>query len=227
MITKRSNGIWKYLVLTIAGVGISVGGGFAWMKWGSSLKSIVFKNETITDIESTASAVIKSPVISGAELIKQPSLLAAKDYVDTKERYRIWPPKDWTVDTSGKLGAPVFFFGPEAVIPGKFVYKANINVMSAPANNNLVEKFAEYYLDSLNSKLKDFKVYEQRVIIVSGRRMMIVRSNFYNEGVKFVATMLIAVENDRGFVVTGTALESGYQAVKQLLDASIYSFNFL
>jgi hypothetical protein len=237
---KKQGGVGQYIGMTILGLLIALGGGIGMMKLMHKdlpfalpdISKIIEKyrtGSTLIDQVPETPVATASPTLSEdiMPLVQQTSLLADTSYVDEKGGYKITPPKNWEVDSSGKLGAPVFFFGPDASASGKFVYKANISVLIGPAKNNTVEGYVNYYLESISKKFDSFSVIEKRKITVSGRGVVILRDTFVSQGESFTGMHLILVSNDFVYIVTGTALSSDYNNIKQELEQSVYSFNVL
>ena len=226
------NDLFLYLGLTLLGIIISLWGAFGIMKLMSGRED---KNNNPTQqntttepsITSKVSVVVSPSVAPALVAVGQANFLALTDYIDSKDKYKIRPPKDWTIDTTGKLGAPVFFFGPNSVGDGNFVYKPNISILTGPANNNTVEGYADFYLKNVSSKLDKFVEIEKRTFNVSGRNVVIIRDTFDSKGQSFSGTTLLLVDKDKVYVVSGMALTSKYKDVKEAMDLSIYSFDLL
>lgn len=220
--TKTS--LIKYLGFTVIGLVIALAGGYGIL----TLKTKYLDVNVESDVPlATQSASVSPTPPPMAISLEQESLLADKDFVDKKEGFKIRPPKDWDVDSSGKLGAPIYFFGPPAKADDNFVFRANINVMTGPANNNTVDGYANFYLGTLSNKLEKFGIREKRKLTISGRSAIIIRDFFEKDSNEYTGTTLIIIENDKVYVVSGVALKSGYEEVKQQMDLSIYSFNVL
>lgn len=227
---SKKGGVLQAIGLTILGLVLALGGAIALLKITNRPINLPFNIPWLsspTNVATESANIELTPTLPPNVVPLETPDIMGPEYKNVKEGYRISPPKDWTVDTSGKLGAPVFFFAPEASTEGNLTYKANINVMTGPANNFAVDGYTQLYLANLKTDLENFTVTEQRTITVSGRPMEVIRGSFTRGGIKFRDMLLIAVVNDKVYVTTGLALDSNYSQVQGQMDLSIYSFNIL
>lgn len=197
-----------------------------------NLKEFVGVNtveENVNTVQELSSAPTASPtkVDSEIRLYKQESLLSEAEYLDKKVNFRIFPPKGWEVDTSGKLGASLYFLGEGVLVTGDLLYRPNISVQVGPANNNGLENYVDFYIKTIKAKLNKFELLEKRKITISGSQTYIIRNSFEKDKVKFFTMTLLLVAQDKAYVVTGISPEQGYEKIKQSMDSSVYSFNLL
>jgi len=157
----------------------------------------------------------------------QENVLSNETYVNEEGRFSIRPPKDWEVDTSGKMGAPVFFFNPEFSVEGGFQYKSSISVQTGVANGHLLDGYKQFYLLDLKQKLNDLKILEERKLIFSGREAILTKISFTSTELKLKGEILLMVDQDKVYATTALDLESHWDKNETTIETSLYTFNLL
>ena len=225
-VAVKKGGLVKGLLLTILGVVISLGLAFGGLKLyeylrdRSKTEELVPVTPTITKAAAPAGSV---PYRTGSSI----DLLSSVTYVNKEDGFSIRPPKDWEVDTSGKLGAPIFFFSPKSSVQGKVLYKPSINVQTGLAKGHVLDGYKQFYVDDLKQKLEDLQILEERKLILSGRDALLMKISFTTNGLKLKGEVLLMVSIDTAFVATGLDLESHWSEVETMVETSLYTFNLL
>ncbi len=192
-------------------------------------------NTEISPTLTESQEVSPSPTIKGLfEAQKKQAIplqtedkLSEDVYRDLVEGYRIRPPKGWLVDTSGKLGAPVFFFGPDALVGEGEVYKANMNIMVGRANGHGLGNYVDFYIKSLEKNLTNLTVSDERKVVITGRDVYFGKIKFNQGRLILAGEVMVMVENDKAYIVTGLADSKAWDGVASVVETSMYTFNLL
>ena len=223
---KKGIGMLGALVLTIIGVGLAIGLGFGGLKLYEYLRKTPVEKEMATDIKEET-PVASAESVPYREVIPN-GVLSETVYVNEKERFSIRPPKGWEVDTSGKLGAPVFFFGPQYEVDGKFQYRPSINIQTGLAQGHVLDGYKQFYIEDLKNRLKDFMLLEERKLILVGREALLIKMSFTQDEMKLKGEVLLMLNSlDTAFVTTGIDIEEHWSSVENVIETSLYTFNFL
>lgn len=239
---KTKKGSW---VMTVLGLVFMVGMLLGGMKLALYLRD---KTQAVdgTGDGTQSSAEISPTVTISQEATPSPTIkglfeaqkkqavpLVAEDklseevYKDVVEGYRIRPPKGWLIDTSGKLGAPVFFFGPDALVGDGQIYKANMNVMTGRANGHGLGNYVDFYIKTLEKNLVNLTVSDERKVVITGRDVYFGKIKFNQGKLLLSGEIMVLVDNDKAYVVTGLADSKAWSEVSSVIETSMYTFNLL
>lgn len=175
------------------------------------------KNQIPKEATPTQQAFEPQPTISDY-LEKQP-------YTNTQYGFRIHAPKGWRIDESGLFGTHVFFFNTDTELEGNNSFSANINVVSEPAQGLDLKGYVKATKESLSKVLTDYKLVDDKnVSIRSGRQAQFIGGTFIQGESNLRNLQLMVVDNDKGYVVTATVLESAWDKYKDLIEASLLTF---
>jgi len=223
---KGGIGLLGSLGLTVIGVGVAIGLGFGGLKLYEYLRNTPVEEEAVTGVRE------ETPVASAESVpyraVIPEGVLSETVYVNEKERFSIRPPKGWEVDTSGKLGAPVFFFGTQYEVDGKFQYRPSINIQTGLAQGHVLDGYKQFYIEDLKNRLKDFILLEERKLILVGREALLIKISFTQDEIKLKGEVLLMLNSlDTAFVTTGIDIEEHWSSVENVIETSLYTFNFL
>ena len=157
---------------------------------------------------------------------QSPDLLGPP-YSDSINGFEIRPPSGWTVDQSGLLGTKVAFIRATPDLHERTPFSANIVIYVEPAEGMTLEEFVELSKAQYPLVLTDFALLGDETAMVNGREIHFLESTFTHGVFPLRNRQLIAIYEDKAYMVTTTALDAAWQQHEAVFDASLRSFRIL
>ena len=153
--------------------------------------------------------------------------LLGPPYSDSMNGFQIQPPDGWTVDQSGLLGTKVAFIRATPDLHERTPFSANIVIYVEPAEGMTLEEFVELSKAQYPLVLTDFALLGDETAMVNGREIHFLESTFTHGVFPLRNRQLIAIYEDKAYMVTTTALDAAWQQHEAVFDASLRSFRIL
>ena len=148
-------------------------------------------------------------------------------YSDSTNGFEIRPPSGWTVDQSGLLGTKVAFIRATPDLHERTPFSANIVIYVEPAEGMTLEEFVELSKAQYPLVLTNFALLGDETAMVNGREIHFLESTFTHGVFPLRNRQLIAIYEDKAYMVTTTALDAAWQQHETVFDASLRSFRIL
>ena len=163
-------------------------------------------------------------------LISLMPAFAGEEYLFTKGgeklAFSIEAPDGWTIDDSGKNGAPLFFMGP--VDQG---FTINVNVILEEVGN--APTLEEYVTEAFSGQvqgIKERKVLSDEIIQVDGYNayQAVVAYTFEVQGGEFSTKTLqtIILRKGYAYVITGSAVDGNFSKYKETFKDIVSTVKF-
>lgn len=154
--------------------------------------------------------------------------LESKPYISNKGKFQINAPKGWKVDESGQLGMDVIFKNKETDKVGSIPFTANITVDTESTAGRDIRQCAETIKKGMPMIWPGYQLVEDRSIAISGHPSIIIGGKFamksqISKDSANARNLQLLVEDGRGtlFTVTATALDSTWNELNNILEASL------
>lgn len=138
--------------------------------------------------------------------------------------FQINPPKDWRVDNSGQLGTLVIFTNTQTDRAGDSSFGANINVTSESTQGLNLADYVSATKGTLAKLLQDYETTEDKRVSVNGTEAQMIGGTFTQGVFPLRNLQLIVVKDGKAYVTTGTVLNSAWDKNKDLIEASLMTF---
>jgi len=225
-LSTRRLGWPKAVFLTFVGVSIALG-----LAWGGIKILEYLRGKTVSqkDVDTKETARIPSPSPSAISYNPKSieGLLSNELYIDKAEGFRIRPPKKWEKVVGGEGGEAVSFLGEWYVIDEKYKYRPSVSVQTGLTKGHLLDGYQQYYMADLKEKLSEFTILEERKLSLAGRDVYFAKIGFRQEEIKITGEILLMLNIDTAFVVTGLDSESGWKKTGEIIENSLYTFGLL
>lgn len=189
------------------------------MAWLIPLKGATGQNSFVNEFLKGVKEGVKDQQVdntSSANLESQP-------YINSQAGFTIRAPKGWRVDESGLFGALVIFLNTQIDQEGTNLYGANIYVISESARGLGLDDYVNATKEAL-PKLPQNHSTEDKKVSVNGVQARIIGEAFVQGVFHLRDLQLIVVKNDKAYTVTANVLESTWNKYKDLIEASLLTF---
>ena len=148
-------------------------------------------------------------------------------YSDSTNGFQIRPPDGWNVDQSGFLGTKVVFINVTPDLHERTAFSANIVIYVEPAGGMTLEEFVELSKAQYPLVLTNYVLLGDETAMVNGREIYFLESTFTHGVYPLRNRQLIAIYDDKAYMVTTTSLAATWQQYEAVFDASLRSFRIL
>lgn len=152
-----------------------------------------------------------------------PDTLEKVAYSDTKHGFKINQPKGWKVDKNSEFG-DVEFSNPQIDQERDLPFNSSIIIESGPNQGVDLRRYVGAIKANHYDTSSTYKTISEKEVMVNGIPAYEVKEQFSIEGYKFLNLSLMLIHGDKGYVVTAAILESTWDKYKDLLEASLFTF---
>jgi len=142
-------------------------------------------------------------------------------YVNSNNRFSINPPSGWTVDSSGAYGTAVVFYGPTDT-----GFRVNMNVIVESTSLTL-SAYVSAAKTQLSQGLTNYYLVSEGPKTIGGVDAYELVNTFTQGAFNIKDKQTILVQNQKGYVITSTALQSNYDTYQPVFDESVQTFKLV
>ncbi len=139
-------------------------------------------------------------------------------YLNSINRFSINPPTGWVVDSSGAFGTSVIFYGPTEAN-----FRVNMNVIVESTSLTL-SAYVSAAKTQLSQGLTNYYLVSEGPKTIGGVDAYELVNTFTQGAFNIKDKQTILVQNQKGYVITSTALQSNYDTYLPAFDESVQTF---
>src|SRR3989442_2881898 len=139
-------------------------------------------------------------------------------YVNSNNRFSINPPSGWVVDSSGAFGTSVIFYGPTEAN-----FRVNMNIIVESTSLTL-SAYVSAAKTQLSQGLTNYYLVSEGPKTIGGVDAYELVNTFTQGAFNIKDKQTILVQNQKGYVITSTALQSNYDTYLPAFDESVQTF---
>ena len=166
-------------------------------------------------------SIIPVVVLLLVALMFDASVFASVDsnaYVNSNKRFSINPPSGWGVDSSGAFGTSVVFYGPTEAN-----FRVNVNIIVESTSLTL-SAYVSAAKTQLSQGLTNYYLVSEGPKTIGGVDAYELVNTFTQGAFSIKDKQTILVQNQKGYVITSTALQSNYDTYQPAFDESVQTF---
>jgi hypothetical protein len=139
-------------------------------------------------------------------------------YVNSNNRFSINPPSGWVVDSTGAFGTSVIFYGPTEAN-----FRVNMNIIVESTSLTL-SAYVSAAKTQLSQGLTNYNLVSEGPKAIGGVAAYELVNTFTQGAFNIKDKQTIFVQNQEGYVITSTALQSNYDTYQPAFDESVQTF---
>lgn len=151
----------------------------------------------------------------------------SQPYYDPIDDFEILPPYGWAVDESGTPGARVTFQSTTPDLHEGTPFNANIIVVTVPAQGDALDDIVAASKEQLARTFSDFDLLGETFLIIDELEARGFEYTYSQGALPLRIIQIVAIQDDKIYVVSATALSAAWGKNEGAFDASLRSFRIL
>ena len=177
--------------------------------------------------DATPTEEAPSPIAT-REVSPSPSPVPlGQPHYDSRDDFELRPPDGWAVDESGTHGARIIFHSTTPDLHEETPFNANINVVIVPAQGDALDDIVAASKEQLALTFADFSLLGETFLIIDQLEARGFEYTFTQGALPLRIIQIVAVHEDKIYVVSATALGVAWDKYEGAFDASLRSFRIL
>ncbi len=148
-------------------------------------------------------------------------------YFDARDDFEISPPFGWAINESGALGASIIFQSTTPDLHEEKPFTASINVVVVQAQGDALDEIFAASKEQMARTFADFSLLGETFLIIDDLAARGFEYTFTQGEFPLRIVQIVAVHEDKLYVISATALGAAWDKYEAAFDASLRSFRIL